>query len=320
MARFFISLVFLLCGFALPVQAQQYPEYDSIYVNDFAGLIEDTREARITQMLTDLKADHGVEFTVVTLSRMSDYGWDGALEPFATGLFNEWGVGDASRNDGVMLLVARYDRKLRIEVGAGYDRSYDGRMKRIIDDVIVPYFKTDDYPQGIEAGVMAVIKDLTGQWPSDTISNEPEAPVSYFAQPATGPAERENPSPWWISIFAIPVVGATGAIIIWRRWRRHRPRRCPVHETKMYRIDEFADDEHLDEGQRLEERLESVDYDVWRCDTCGHVTVEAYKAWFSSYCSCPSCHYRTFEGADTVLLSDTTSRSGLKRLYYPSQN
>ena len=39
----------------------------------------------------------------------------------------------------------------------------------------------------------------------------------------------------------------------------------------MYRIEEFADDEHLEEGQRLEERLESIDYDVWRCDDCGEV-------------------------------------------------
>ena len=220
---------------------------------------------------------------------------------------SDGGVGDAARNDGVMLLVARYDRKLRIEIGSGYDKSYDARMKRIIDDVIVPLFKRDDYAGGIEAGVAEVIADLTGTWPGEFDASGAERAVATVRR-ALGQPD------WWWSAGAIPFLG--WSVMAYRRFRRNRPRQCPVHGTDMYRIEEFADDEHLAEGQRLEERLESVDYDVWRCESCGHVTIEAYKAWFTRFGACPSCNYRTLEGEETILRSATYTRSGRKRIDY----
>ena len=292
---------------AADLRAQVYPDYQSVFVNDFAGLLSDDGEARIAAMLEEVKEERGLEFTVVTITRLSDYDWDEAIEPYATGLFNSWGVGDATRNDGIMLLVARYDRKLRIEIGRGYDQSYDGRMKRVIDDVIVPYFKRDEYENGIIAGVEATILDVTGVFPGEFGASGPERFLSS-AQRTIGEPQ------WWWSLTGVPFLG--WGVVAVRRHRRNRPRSCPVHRTDMYRIDEFVDDEHLDEGQRLEERLKSVDYDVWRCETCGHVTIETYKSWFSGYGACPSCRYRTLDGDETVLVSATTSRTGKKRIDY----
>lgn len=305
MIRIFIAAAFALT--AVSAAAQTYPNYDEVFVNDFADLLDDDGEANVRAMLEEVKAEAGIEFTVVTIMRMTDYGWNGAIEPFATGLFNKWGVGDASRNDGVMLLVSRLDRRLRIEVGSGYDRSYDSRMKRIIDDVIVPYFKENRYQAGITAGVEEVIHDLTGNWPGEFHASTPQ---KFFSS-----AQRTVGEPqWWWAFGGVPFAG--WGVMAFRRWRRNKPRQCPVHGTDMYRIEEFADDEHLEEGQRLEERLESIDYDVWRCDDCGHVTIEAYKAWFSSYGACPSCGYKTLEGDETILTHATTSSSGKKRIDY----
>ena len=61
----------------------------------------------------------------------------------------------------------------------------------------------------------------------------------------------------------------------------------------MIRLDDMADDAYLDEGQRKEETLGSVDYDVWHCPNCGTQTVEAYNAWFSFYQKCAQCSHRT---------------------------
>ncbi|MEM7270297.1 MAG: TPM domain-containing protein [Pseudomonadota bacterium] len=284
------------------VMAQTYPDYTELYVNDFAGLISEDREDALRKTLRDLRSDDGVEFTVVTIERMSDYGHDGPIEPFATGLFNYWGVGNAERNDGVMLLVSRYDRHMRIELGAGYGRRYDAAMQDVVDNFIIPRFKQDDYQTGIEDGVAETILALSEEPLSDT--------ERFFAS-----AQRvaNDPQPWWM-IFLAPIAGAGWWVN--RRWRRNRPRYCPNDGTRMVRLDEFADDLHLVEGQNLEERLESVDYDVWRCERCHHVTVEAYRRWFSGFGACPACNYRTLEGEETVIRAATTSRSGFKRIDY----
>ena len=306
MVRKFIA-VLCLTLLSATASAQTYPDYRELYVNDFADLLSDDREQAVREMLIEVKERAGIEFTVVTIQNMSDYGWNGAIEPFATGLFNQWGVGNAEKNDGVMLLVARYDRKLRIEIGSGYSSAFDSRMKRIIDDVIVPYFKQDDYEGGIEAGVAEVIYDLAGSYPGEFDADA----ATRFANDV----QRTVGEPqWWWALGGVPFAG--WGVFAFRRWRRNRPRNCPIDGTQMYRIDEFVDDEHLEEGQRLEERLKSVDYDVWRCDRCGHVKVEAYKSWFSGYGACPECAYKTLEGDETILVSATTSRSGKKRIDY----
>ena len=88
----------------------------------------------------------------------------------------------------------------------------------------------------------------------------------------------------------------------------------------MLRAGEEADDEHLDGGQRLEEFLKSVDYDVWHCPDCGHMTIKRYLGWFSGYSTCPDCNYRTLETTSTVLQPATKTRSGRKRVDYECRN
>jgi uncharacterized protein len=111
-----------------------------------------------------------------------------------------------------------------------------------------------------------------------------------------------------------------GAWIGIRRWRRNRPRACAQCDATMIRAGEAADDEHLDGGQRLEEFLKSVDYDVWYCADCGHMRIERYPAWFSGHGSCPRCDYKTLKTTTTVLQSATTTSTGRKRIDYDCQH
>lgn len=308
--RHFILALFIGLA-AISARAQTYPDYTEIYVNDFADLLPEEDEDRIRGKLQELRRERGIEFTVVTIGLMSDYGHVGEIEPFATGLFNDWGVGNAERNDGVMLLVARYDRKLRIEVGSGYGNDKNIPMKDIIDDVIVPRFKRDDYIGGIEAGVDAVIFDLTGSYPGEYDAS--------FAQKALNRGKRFLD--WiggWIFVILAPLLGFP--VQAYRRWQRNKPRICPNDGAQMERLDEAWDDNHLQKGQITEEELKSVDYDVWQCPKCDHVRVEAYKAWFSSYSACRSCGYRTVEGETEILEPATTSSTGRKRIDYHCLN
>jgi uncharacterized protein len=199
---------------AVPALAQTgYPDRINTYINDYNGMMSAGLEAKLRGWLTDLKTQHNIEMTVVTVNSTRDYnGWDSTIERFATSLFNRWGVGDAATNKGIMLLVARNDRKVRLELGAGYDTSYDKRAKGVIDEFILPPFKRDDYEAGIEKGVRGTIFMLTGAWPAGG------APTVF--EQVSDQLATIDPSTWWIGLGAI-LLGIGGTV-----WYRES-HRCP---------------------------------------------------------------------------------------------
>ena len=111
---------------------------------------------------------------------------------------------------------------------------------------------------------------------------------------------------------AIPV--GLGSIVGFRKWRRHRRRRCPSCQTRMVCLAEAEDDALLEKGQQAEERVGSVDYDVWKCGACSHHFTLRYPKWFSSFAKCPQCHNRTKSSTQTVIEPATTSSSGSARV------
>ncbi|MEO1563066.1 MAG: TPM domain-containing protein [Pseudomonadota bacterium] len=160
------SLVFILTLIAGPLFAQSkaLPDYENTFVNDYAEIIDVNTKQRVTAALQQLRSETGVEMTVLTIGSRDTYSDLPSIEAFATALFNEWGIGDASRNDGILVLVAQDDREMRIELGAGYDPVYDGRMLRVIDTVFIPAFERGEFAQGIEEGVDAIIERLDPAW------------------------------------------------------------------------------------------------------------------------------------------------------------
>ena len=91
---------------------------------------------------------------------------------------------------------------------------------------------------------------------------------------------------------------------------RYRKRKCPNCQGPMIRLDEVSDDEFLTEGERDEERLGSVDYDIWLCPGCEVTQKGRYSSWLSSFKNCPSCGYRTLNRTNQVLESATEYSEG----------
>ncbi|MES9851980.1 MAG: TPM domain-containing protein [Candidatus Thiodiazotropha sp. L084R] len=144
------------------------PEARDVYINDFANLIQNGYESALRKKLKDTEYYSGVEITVVTIESFSKYSQKfSSWESFATALFNKWGVGNLPENDGIMLLVARDGRKIRIELGAGYPMRFNSIMKGIIDETIYPQLKRNKYTTGITKGVDQIINSVTD-------------PVSFF--------------------------------------------------------------------------------------------------------------------------------------------
>ena len=294
------ALLFCTC----PAIAQIYPEDQDLYVNDYANLLDDAQESQLRDHLRSFRADDGVEFTVLTIDTMTDYGHSGAIEPFATGLFNAWGIGDADRNDGLLLLVSRFDRELRIEVGTGYGNTLNAPMQRVIDDVIVPHFKRDAYADGIAAGVDAVIAHVTG-------NIEPQPFVEKVGEKA-----REFIAFIIAGVVFISILAAKFGRKLYRRLRRNAPRNCPVDGSRLRKYLEETEDEQLSSGQIAEEHLASVDHDVWFCAKCDHIEIESYKAFFTKFGACRECGYNTVTGKSHVIRHATYSSSGLRETYY----
>ena len=160
---FVLSLVALTVA-AAPVQDYApYPQPDAGYVTDLAGVLTTAEEERLEQWLIRTESGTKTEIIVVTIRSMKDYpgSADSSIEEFAKGLFNTWGIGNKSKNDGILLLVSVGDRNARIELGAGYPPARDSDANRIMQQTIVPEFRNDDYAAGIEKGVKAIIAEFT---------------------------------------------------------------------------------------------------------------------------------------------------------------
>ena len=112
---------------------------------------------KLDDLIGGLKQRTGAEIAVVTVRNLGG----ATVEDFANQLFVKWGVGQKSKDDGVLLLAAIQDRKLRIEVGDGAEADItDGQTVQIIRSVISPRFKAGDYNGGLYNGTLAVAQKL----------------------------------------------------------------------------------------------------------------------------------------------------------------
>lgn len=318
----------LLCSWigVQVVQAQSgYPTWEDLYINDFAQVVDSSHESQIRALLQDLYDTTDVEATVLTINSISDYDTgDGTIESFATNLFNEWGIGDAERNDGILLLVAIEDRELRVELGSGYGPADEDGLGGIIDQVIIPHFQEGDFSLGIVEGTQAIVTRVQGKVTTSLTSEDQlieSSPVSVPASstPSAFSGIDKDAIPWLAGGGTAGILGASWAGL--SRFRRYRRRICSAcNITDMVRLDESADDALLQEGQRLEESLQSVDYDVWQCPNCQHHEIVPYVAWFSRYKKCPQCDHRAMEVNSTVVSQPTYTSSGLRHTTYDCRN
>jgi len=146
----------------------------------------DVLDASTEQALTDQLATHerATSNQVVVLTIPSLEG--ASVERYALDVFNTWGLGQADRDNGVLVLIARDDREMRIEVGYGLEGTLtDSRAGRIIRSEFVPAFRNGNYDAGTLAGVNAVVGTIEG---------------TYVLRPEDSPGGSDRP-PWFFRLF-----------------------------------------------------------------------------------------------------------------------
>ncbi len=163
MYKFLLSFVILSAVFLslnANVHAYSSPGSPSGYVNDFANIISDEVQVSLENQLEIFSASTSIEVAVVTVSSL---GGD-SVENYANELFREWGIGKQESNNGVLFLVALGDRKTRIEVGYGLEGIMpDIQAGYIVDNIIIPEFKKENYEGGIIQGTDAILKIVEGE-------------------------------------------------------------------------------------------------------------------------------------------------------------
>jgi uncharacterized protein len=210
--RAFLLLLLLV---AAPAAAQDFPKLTGRVV-DGANIIPDADEAALTQKLEALETASSRQLVVATVPSLQGYD----IADFGYQLGRHWGIGQKGANNGILLLVAPNEKKVRIDVGYGLEPIMtDALSHQIITRQILPAFKSGDFPGGINAGADAIIEQL--QAPPEQA--EQKAIAAQQAQRESGSGEEDSgsffPLIFWgvVFLFFILPMLRRG-----RRGRRHR--------------------------------------------------------------------------------------------------
>lgn len=163
-----------------PASALEVPAFRG-YVNDYADMISPGMEAKIERALQSFELSDSTQVAILTIASLEG----DALEDFSIRTVDKWGVGQKGKDNGVLLLVVKNDRKARIEVGRGLEGVLTDLLAgRIIDGVITPAFRAGRFDQGFAAGVGAIIDATRGEFKGTgrvrKSGKEPPPVVSYL--------------------------------------------------------------------------------------------------------------------------------------------
>ncbi len=179
-------------------------------VNDYAGMLTPATKQQLDGMLQNLEASDGTQIVVLTVPSLEG----DSLEDFSIRVAEQWKIGRKGLDNGAILLIAKADRKVRIEVGYGLEgKLTDLTAGRIIANVIVPHFKNGQIDQGVIQGVQAMIGVVKGEY------SAAEAPARHHG------TERRTGNGFFgliLALFFLNVLGrlrrslgaAAGAVIV----------------------------------------------------------------------------------------------------------
>lgn len=308
------------------------------------GILSAPTVAYIDSALQSLRRTLSVEAMVVAVDAIEDPD-DPSL--FATDLFEHWGLGKTDKDNGLLILLVKDARSVQIRTGYGLEGVLpDVVCSRIIREVMKPAFRQGNYDAGMAGGVAMIDRILTDPQYREEIQSsmadsdnkadtEDDAFAFYITvicimtvvmlvcfgaelvkmRNAGSEAKYRRFAGWkpyyLIATFGgigIPLAASLPLLLCLYHWRNHR-RKCPNCGTVMGKVDEVHDNDYLTPSQDLEERIGSVDYDVWLCPKCGETDIIPYATKSSPYVECDHCHARTAKLVRDRILTKPTSRT-----------
>jgi uncharacterized protein len=198
------KILLILIGLLIPVSVFAYvsPGKASGFVNDFAGVFTLQEKRDIEGKLVTLQRETGVEVVVATVSSL---GGD-TVEQYAVKLFEEWKIGDAQKDTGLLVLVAPTERQVKIETGYGTEGFVtDIQSANIIRSIMLPAFKEGRYAVGVSGAVDAL---------SSIIRKSPEAAeYSLVNDSKRGSTSSSGAGFGWIFFLVIIVLNVLSQLL-----------------------------------------------------------------------------------------------------------
>ena len=167
----------ILSLFALTTMLYAAPTFPKLTgrVVDNANILSISTKKRLNTMLANLEQNSSNQLVVVTLKSLQGYD----ISDFGYQLGRYWGIGQKGKNNGVLLIVAPNERKVRIEVGYELEGDLtDALSSVIIQTKILPYFKKSDFNEGILSGVEAIIGVIKGTYKPDIKKHKKVSPIA----------------------------------------------------------------------------------------------------------------------------------------------
>ena len=154
----FIVMLLLCACSSIGTESIPVPKVESnTYIYDTDNIIDDDIESKLNALLVELEDKTEAEFAVLTIPSLNG----NSIETYANTVFNEWGLGKKGQDNGLLLLVSRSDKRVRLEIGRGFEGILnDSKCGRILDDYFVPYRENDEYNQAVEYTVEVVAKSI----------------------------------------------------------------------------------------------------------------------------------------------------------------
>lgn len=157
------KIILLLLLFLIPCfgAAQDIPSEPVGHVNDFADMLSRSEQQQLEQKLRNYRDTTTTVIAIATLESLNGI----SIEETATTLFNEWGMWQDDKDNGVLILVAKAEQQMRIEVGYGLEGAIPDIMAgRIVRDIMAPRFKRGDFSGGLDRATSVIIELASGEY------------------------------------------------------------------------------------------------------------------------------------------------------------
>jgi uncharacterized protein len=159
--------------------AQDFPERSNTIVSDYANVLSPEQRQALEQKLVTFNNSTSTQVAVVLMNSVGNYD----IAEYSVQLFNQWKIGQSSKNNGVLLLAAIEDRKVWITTGYGIEGVLpDALCKRIVNNDILPNFKSGNYYGGLDAATNSIMSIVKGEFTADDYmkSGKKKFPLAGF--------------------------------------------------------------------------------------------------------------------------------------------
>ena len=370
MSTFFsrVSVLFLLLA-SLFLQAQDVYTVENVPnpKNNDGGWIADPNnylsleeKAELNGIIFEIENKSTAQIAIVMLPSIGEE----VPKEFAVKLFEKWGIGQAEKDNGLLILTVIDQRRTEFEVGYGLEPILtDALSYRIASQELVPHFKNANYGLGLIAGLTRIQEILNNPEVIEEIYDnggvdypkEFNYPYKYYLPEYMGlfgyfslmvfalfyyfsKTRKINKTKddfydkfqdlkkmkHFIFMILFPLPFILIRILFTRnrlsKYRNHS-RFSKKTGQEMFKKTDVTEDPFLQKGQLVEEKIRSMDYDVWVTEKGDDILILKYKKLFSKYSKCPKCNYKTYYTAHSKTVKAATKMStGIRENTYLCKN